>query len=358
MLVKSAYTGIAASLINGKTLHVIAQIPINNSKRSQKANRKLTSFWSKKQYLIINEMSMVACHILARVSGVLTSAKLSAGMEDRDLPFGGVNVILVGDFHQFPPVGGKLLYWQLDQKKASVSLYEQFTTVVHLKQQVHVTDSIWQDVLTHVQHGNCWRHHIDILHSVTLSNPDCQRTDFSACPWEDAVLITPQHSVRRHWNDAMSKKRTKQNKTQLFVCQAYDTFQGHTLTVREHLEMARNHPRQREGKNREHGGLPDELTLSVGMNVIITINVQTDLDVANGSWGKIIAITLQVQDKQAAKNNLVVKLTQVLAYVLVKMERTKVPTLAGLSENVIPLTAAECTFSLIDRKQKKKILRK
>src|SRR6266404_8668786 len=123
LLVKSAYTGIAASLINGKTLHVIAQIPINNSKRSQKANRKLTSFWSKKQYLIINEMSMVACDILARVSGALTSAKLSAGMEDRDLPFGGVNVILVGDFHQFPPVGGKPLYWQLDSIRKPTCSY-------------------------------------------------------------------------------------------------------------------------------------------------------------------------------------------------------------------------------------------
>ncbi|SRR6266404_723220 len=122
-LVKSAYTGIAASLIDGKTLHIIAQIPVNNGKRSQKGNRKLTTFWSNKQYLIIDKMLMVACHILAKVSAAVTTVKLSRGMEDRELPFGGVNVILVGDFHQFPPVGGKPLYWQLDSIRKPTCSY-------------------------------------------------------------------------------------------------------------------------------------------------------------------------------------------------------------------------------------------
>ncbi|KAI9566422.1 hypothetical protein HD554DRAFT_2174349 [Boletus coccyginus] len=44
-LVKSAYTGIAASLIDGKTLHVIAQIPLNGRDRSRKATTKLARFW-------------------------------------------------------------------------------------------------------------------------------------------------------------------------------------------------------------------------------------------------------------------------------------------------------------------------
>src|SRR6266404_4262873 len=82
ILVKRAYTGIAASLIDGKTLHIIAQIPVNNGKRSQKANKKLTSFWSNKQYLIIDKMLMVACHILMKVSAAITTVKLAAGMED------------------------------------------------------------------------------------------------------------------------------------------------------------------------------------------------------------------------------------------------------------------------------------
>jgi len=54
---------------------------------------------------------------------------------------------------------GAPLYWELDTRKAGVdgligrAIYKQFTTVVHLKQQVRVTvtDSVWQDVLQHVR---------------------------------------------------------------------------------------------------------------------------------------------------------------------------------------------------------------
>lgn len=45
LLAKSAYTGIAASIIDGKMLHVICQIPINGHNRLRKASQKLAEFW-------------------------------------------------------------------------------------------------------------------------------------------------------------------------------------------------------------------------------------------------------------------------------------------------------------------------
>jgi len=68
--------------------------------------------------------------------------------------------------------------------------------------------------------------------------------------------------------------------------------------------MARKHPKQQEHKNGEHNGLPDEVTIAVGMSVIITTNLQTDLDVTNRSQGEIIAISLQPQDEETSKHNL------------------------------------------------------
>ncbi len=159
MLVKSALTGIAATVIEGKTVHIVAQLPVNRKSQSQKANRKLVQFWQDKKYLIIDEMSMLACHNLARVSAAISTAKSSTGMAVTGLPFGGVNVILVGDFHQFAPVGGKPLYREMNTAKASAdnclgrAIYKHFKTVVHLKEQVRVTDSKWLDVLQHVRKG-------------------------------------------------------------------------------------------------------------------------------------------------------------------------------------------------------------
>jgi len=74
-------------------------------------------------------------------------------------PFGGVNVILCGDFHQFPPVAGKKrcpLYYPNDIEKGDSpefclgrELYEAFQTVVVLEEQVRVTDPVWLDFLRH-----------------------------------------------------------------------------------------------------------------------------------------------------------------------------------------------------------------
>lgn len=38
----------------------------------------------------------------------------------------------------------------------------------------------------------------------------------------------------------------------------------------------------------EHGGLPNEVELAVGMEVMVTFNVATDLDLANGAHGHIV----------------------------------------------------------------------
>jgi len=106
ILVKSAFTGIAATLIDRKTIHTIVQLPVTSRPRSPKATRILTKFWCDKRYLVIDEMSMVPCHMLSCISVALSTAKSLAGMEGSEEVFGGVNVILVGDFHQFPPVTG------------------------------------------------------------------------------------------------------------------------------------------------------------------------------------------------------------------------------------------------------------
>ncbi len=119
MLVKGAFTGIEATLIDGKTLHVLAKLPIKKEQQACKVSRELIKMWRHKHYLIIDEMLMVACNILARISSTLTAAKKATGAKDGDTPFGGINVILVGNFHQFPPVGGCLLYWKLHNEKAN-----------------------------------------------------------------------------------------------------------------------------------------------------------------------------------------------------------------------------------------------
>lgn len=119
-------------------------------------------------------------------------------------PFGGVNIILVGDFHQFPPAASKALaplYWPCnmvkdnDQEILGRRIYEQFDIVVRLKTQVQVTDPEWEDLLKHVRNGSCKEEHLTMLQGLMLTDANCPTTDFSCVPWKDAVLVTPHHAV-------------------------------------------------------------------------------------------------------------------------------------------------------------------
>ncbi|THG93310.1 hypothetical protein EW026_g7890 [Hermanssonia centrifuga] len=69
-LVKAAYTGVAALLIDGKTTHTIASIGVQDKAgktMSDDAKAKLQGFWKLKQYLILDEYSMIGKSHLARM---------------------------------------------------------------------------------------------------------------------------------------------------------------------------------------------------------------------------------------------------------------------------------------------------
>ncbi|KAG2128403.1 hypothetical protein BD769DRAFT_1457264 [Suillus cothurnatus] len=126
-------------------------------------------------------------------------------------------------------------------------IYEQFTTVVHLKEQIRVTNPEWNDLLHHIQHGSCHGHHVQLLRSLVLTNPHCPPTDFNSPPRNDAVLITPYNAVHR------------QSGNQLFVCKAKDTIQGQELTLMERYAVATN-PNGRNAKQDEQAALPNVVT--------------------------------------------------------------------------------------------------
>ena len=106
-LVKAAFTGIAASLIGGKTLHVITKMGVGR-KRNQgaEAAKQLSEYWSNKTHLIIDEISMVSCKMLARIERIISKARAGAADFNSTKSFGGLNVIILGDLHQFPPIPG------------------------------------------------------------------------------------------------------------------------------------------------------------------------------------------------------------------------------------------------------------
>lgn len=110
--------GKAAVHVNGKTLHSALDILrfFEDEDGGGKSGRKrinaqsvntLQLQWNSVSYFFIDEISIVSCRLFAKVSSQLVTAKASS---DKTLPFGGINIIVFGDFYQFPPVKGTALF--------------------------------------------------------------------------------------------------------------------------------------------------------------------------------------------------------------------------------------------------------
>ena len=372
MLMKAAYTGVAASLVDGKTTHVIGCLSLGSkSDVSDAAKKKLQDFWRDIRYLIIDEYSMLSKSFL-----VTLSRNISIGMEgsqgfQQGISFGGLNVILCGDLHQFPPVAcGKRepLYYPISSTDPMTSqvgrkIYEEFSTVIILQEQMRVTDHTWRDFLDHLRHGRVEPRHLRMLRTLLLKRqtPDSSLThsslthfpnttplpdprlypietvdpsiDFSTQPWADASLITPRHAVRIRWNEAATQKWCADLKARLFLCPALDTIKGSPLTLEERYALAS--PPKKGGRRRDKG-LPESIHLAIGMKVMVTNNLQTDLDITNGARGTITNIILN-PDEPPLGEGPVITLKYLPESVLVKLSRTRAAALPNLEEGVIPI---------------------
>lgn len=109
-LVKTAPTGVAAINIGGATLHSTFGLPLHimtpsaikthcqQLAMSPASKNRMQSFCRSVQILIIDEISMVRADILDAVDQIMRK------FSGRNLPFGGVVVIMVGDLLQLSPI--------------------------------------------------------------------------------------------------------------------------------------------------------------------------------------------------------------------------------------------------------------
>ncbi|GAN07813.1 DNA repair and recombination protein [Mucor ambiguus] len=106
-LAVTASTGIAACNINGCTLHrqveAFGGIGIGAEKAEELAakvefNRRSSERWKETAVLIIDEISMVDAELFDKMDYIARRVRHT------DAPFGGIQIVVTGDFFQLPPV--------------------------------------------------------------------------------------------------------------------------------------------------------------------------------------------------------------------------------------------------------------
>lgn len=99
-----APTGVAAVNVGGVTLHSFAGIglgtgPIDEIIDRARESRKTTKRWQKTKALLVDEISMVDDVVFDKIS------KVGSALRGDPRPFGGIQLVVCGDFFQLPPVG-------------------------------------------------------------------------------------------------------------------------------------------------------------------------------------------------------------------------------------------------------------
>lgn len=156
----TATTGLAATHLGGTTIHAWAGIGVQDDLPSgfadhvSKGRREIIE---KTDVLVIDEISMLHDY---RLDMVDTACRLVR--KKPDVPFGGIQVIMSGDFFQLPPInrgdgraGGFVVYsnaWQ-----------ELDPTICYLEEQHRQDDEKLLGILNAMRDGDVRRHHAEML---------------------------------------------------------------------------------------------------------------------------------------------------------------------------------------------------
>lgn len=142
----TASTGIAAVHVGGSTLHSFAGVRDDNELTTQEIEDILSNQWVRErltrcEILIIDEISMVSAKLLDVVDILTRHARQNT------TSFGGIQIIVVGDFFQLPPVKGDFAFNAQVWEEASFEC-------CYLHEQFRQSDKVFNDILTNIRAGH------------------------------------------------------------------------------------------------------------------------------------------------------------------------------------------------------------
>jgi len=193
-----APTGIAASHLNGQTIHSFFALGIRDNIdeyfcQNLIEKKYLQTRFNKLKVLIIDEISMVSPEIFSSIDKIIQAFK------QNNEPFGGIQVILSGDFFQLPPISRvfkeKRFAWQ------SPSWKDLDLQTCYLEKKFRQDDDKLISVLDDIRSGQISQNTYDILNSRLNKELDI---DFTP-----TKLYTHNMDVDRINNQELEKLSTK-----------------------------------------------------------------------------------------------------------------------------------------------------
>ncbi|KAF7310006.1 ATP-dependent DNA helicase PIF1 [Mycena indigotica] len=158
----TASTGIAACNIGGVTIHSFAGIGLGIEDAEKlfekiRRNKKALSRWTRTKVLIIDEVSMLDGDLFDKLSRI--GALIRRNME----PFGGIQLVVTGDFFQLPPVGKSGVKFAFEAAMWKQAIPRTF----NLTQVFRQSDQEFIDMLNEMRFGQLTQKSIDKFRSLS-----------------------------------------------------------------------------------------------------------------------------------------------------------------------------------------------
>lgn len=235
-MVVLAPTGVAAINAQGQTIHSFFQLPFGPMVPGQQTERKSYYKVGKEKkniiktldLLVIDEISMVRCDLLDAIDGELRKYK------DRTKPFGGVQLLLIGDLQQLAPVA-KESEWQLLSSYyttpyffGSKALQEVRMVTVELKHIYRQSDASFIEILAKVR--------TNTMDDAALASLNARYVDGFVPPeGEEWIRLTTHNNMANAYNDRMLDSLTSYPMT--FNCEVKGNFPETSYPADEQLVL-------------------------------------------------------------------------------------------------------------------------
>lgn len=283
-------SGAAASQFkNGRTIHSYLKLAVTKAKgkdAQDKAFRELSDISAQVlehdlgslRLLIVDEKGMLGFSRLYQISSRLQQARPMK----RDVPFGGISVILAGDLKQLPPVFDTALYNYLkpdvtakECDQVGRMLYGLFKDTFYLLEQMR----------QHGEENRQFKEELDRLGTCTFTQYDWER-------WEqklDYEKLTPEE--QRDFNEKGTLLAGRKADLKNFNNEAVKRL-NKPVCISEAVNLPAS---ARSVKEDQADGLVNELALCQGSAVLLIKNKWPEAGLVNGSRG-IIRFIIYKQD--------------------------------------------------------------
>ena len=233
-----APTGVAAINAGGVTIHSFFQLPLSpfvpdaQIKNKFDFGREKRKIISSIDLLIIDEISMVRADLLDAIDSVLRRYR------DRYQPFGGVQLLMIGDLAQLTPVvtpeDERMLkpYYDTPYFFGSKALAQTEYVTIQLEKVYRQQDTSFIDILNHIRDGKPTAEDLQLLNSRVMP---VSKTLESSIGSNAFIRLTTHNQLANNYNESELRKLPSQS----FIFHAHieGTFPEYSYPTSDTLEL-------------------------------------------------------------------------------------------------------------------------